>query len=99
MSVRDVETADMRLVVLRLLEEASGRRANESLLRALLDRWGHTVSRDRLRVELEWLKEQGLVRLDEIGGIAIAELTDRGQDAARGTASVPGVRRPGPRSA
>ena len=92
------ETADLRLCALRLLAEARGYRANESLLSALLREWGHVVSRDRLRAELAWLGEQGLVAIDEIGGVMIATLTERGQDAATGAASVPGVRRPGPES-
>ena len=93
---RDIEAEDVRLVTLRLLAEASGYRANESLLSALLREWGHVVSRDRLRAQLAWLGEQGLVTLDEIGGVMIATLTERGQDAATGAATVPGVRRPGP---
>ena len=93
---RDIETEDLRLVVLRLLGEASGYRANESLLIALLENWGHVVSRDKVRAELAWLAEQGLVTVEEIGGVMIATLTDRGGDAARGAATIPGVRRPRP---
>lgn len=93
---RDVQTSDLRLVTLRLLTDSSGYRANESLLTALLGQWGHVVSRDRLRGELAWLAEQGLVSLDEIGGVMIATLTGRGHDAATGAATVPGVRRPSP---
>ena len=93
---RDIEIEDLRLVTLRILAEASGYRANESLLNALLRAWGHVVSRDRVRAELAWLKEQGLVSIEEIGGVMIATLTERGQDVTAGAAAVPGVRRPGP---
>lgn len=92
----DVETEDLRLVMLRVLGEASGYRANESLLQALLEPWGHVVSRDRVRVELAWLGEQGAVETEEIGGVMIGTLTARGHDAARGAATIPGVRRPAP---
>lgn len=93
---RDIETEDLRLVMLRLLAEASGYRANESLLHALLDQWGHVVSRDRVRAELAWLAEQGAVETEEIGGVMIGTLTPRGHDASRGAAGIPGIRRPGP---
>ena len=93
---REIETLDLRLCALRILAEASGYRANESLLGALLRAWGHVASRDRLRGELAWLREQGLVAIDEIGGVMIATLTERGHDVASGAATVPGVRRPGP---
>ena len=93
---RDIETEDLRLVILRLLAEASGYRANESLLHALLDQWGHVVSRDKLRAELAWLAEAGAVETEEIGGVMIGALTARGGDAARGSATIPGVRRPAP---
>ncbi len=96
---RDTETEDLRLVVLRLLGEASGYRGNESLLLALLEDWGHVVSRDKVRAELAWLGEQGAVEIDEIGGVMIAALTARGHDAARGAATIPGVRRPRPGAA
>ncbi len=87
---------DLRLVVLRLLAESSGYRANESLLKMALADWGHVVSRDRVRSELSWLAEQGLTTLREIGGVMIAELTGRGGDVASGAAVAPGVRRPSP---
>ncbi len=88
---------DLRLTLLRLLTESTGCRANEALLRMASAERGHVVSRDRLRTELAWLAEQGLAELEEIGGIVIAALTERGADAASGAAAAPGVRRPAPR--
>lgn len=98
-SYADKVSEDLRLVILRLLAEASGYRANESLLHSLLDGWGHTVSRDRVRTELAWLAEQGAVEVRDIAGVQIATLTARGHDASRGAATIPGVRRPGPGAA
>ena len=93
------EIEDLRLTVLCLLTDASGYRANQSLLLILLRSWGHVISVDRMRYELSWLAEMGLISVENIGGVMIATLTDRGQDAVIGAAAIPGVRRPAPGSA
>lgn len=86
---------DMRLVVLRLLAEMPAYRANSSVLNAALDNYGHSVSRDQVKTELQWLSEQGTVSLDDIGPVLVATLTERGQDIAAGRARCPGIKRPG----
>lgn len=93
----ELKTADLRLVVLRLLSEDAGYATNDSILREALCGFGHTVSRDRVKTELRWLEEQGLVTLQEIATVLIARLTSRGHDVAEGRARVDGVKRPGPR--
>lgn len=98
MSYEQHLTEDRRLVILRLLEEAQGYSLNESLVHDLLGRFAHTVSRDRLRSDLAWLKEQELVTVETIAGsVQVATLTRRGGDVAHGRVTVPGVKRPGPR--
>ncbi|MCY1538972.1 hypothetical protein D9M68_745380 [compost metagenome] len=86
---------DMRLVILRLLVEMPAYRANSSVLNAALDNFGHSVSRDQVKTELQWLSEQGAVKLEEMGPVLVATLTERGQDIASGKARVPGIKRPG----
>lgn len=86
---------DVRLVLLRLLEEMPAYRANSSVLNAALDSYGHTLSRDQVKTELYWLAEQGAVVLEDIGPVLVASLTERGQDIAAGRARVPGIKRPG----
>lgn len=86
---------DMRLVLLRLLVEMPAYRANSSVLNAALDGFGHSVSRDQVKTELHWLGEQGAVKLEEMGPVLVATLTERGQDIAAGRARVPGIKRPG----
>ena len=86
---------DMRLVILRLLAEMPAYRANSSVLNTALDNYGHSVSRDQVRTELQWLSEQGTVSLDDIGPVLVATLTERGQDIAAGRARCPGIKRPG----
>lgn len=88
--------ADRRLMILRLLAEAPDYRANAWLLQSALAAVGHAVGVDRLRTELAWLEEQGLVALEQVGGVTLARLTARGGDVAAGRAIVPGVRRPAP---
>lgn len=96
MTPSDIETADLRLVMLRSLDQSSGRAANDRLLRTQVEQWGHVVAHDRLRTELAWLEEQRLVALREIGGVVVATITLRGLDVVAGRAVVPGVRRPEP---
>lgn len=91
---------DRRLVLLRLLSEQPGYRANSSNLHAGLYALGVPGSRDDVTTDLHWLREQGLLRLEDVPeapGLCVAEITSRGEDVAKGIAVVPGVRRPGPR--
>lgn len=93
----DLITSDIRLVLLRLLKAAGGYSLNSSILHKLLgEKTGYQTSRDRVRSELSWLKEQGLVKLAEGIGCDIATITQRGLDVADGSATVPGVNRPSP---
>ncbi|EPD41328.1 ArsR family transcriptional regulator [Delftia tsuruhatensis] len=85
---------DRRLVILRVLLESAGYTANEYLLHSMVERLGHVVSADRIQTDLAWLKEQGLIAVDEVAGVRIAKLMGRGEDTARGRVEVPGVKRP-----
>jgi hypothetical protein len=87
---------DRRLTILLLLVKTPGYRSNEHLLQTALDAWGHTVSQDLLRTELGWLKEQGYVEIQDIGGVQIVTLTMRGADVATGKVEVAGIKRPSP---
>lgn len=97
MSFAEVVTADIRLVMLRALAEDTGYSHNESVLQSVLEVFGHCISRDRIRTELSWLAEQGLVTLRDAAGYLVATLTGRGGDVAAGRVTVPGVKRPRPR--
>lgn len=92
----DYETADRRLAILTILSEADGWRAGAPLMqRALGALYAHQVSIDRLQADLAWLKEVGLVEVED-GNVVFARLTQRGLDVAEGRAKVPGIARPGP---
>lgn len=85
-----------RLAVLELLAEAPGYSHNDAVLRSALAACGLPVSADALRGDLAWLAEQGLVGVEEIGGVRVARLRERGEDVAAGRAECPGVARPRP---
>ena len=87
-------TEDRRLVILRVLLESAGYTANEYLLQSMVERLGHVVSADRVRTDLDWLKEQGLIAVDDVAGVLIARLLERGQDVALGRVVVRGIKRP-----
>ena len=93
----ELVTEDIRLVLLRTLEEDSGYSQNESVLHRVLEMFGHRISRDRVKTELTWLSEQGLVILEKVASVYVATITHRGADVATGRVTVPGVKRPGPR--
>lgn len=89
-----------RQALLRLLLIQPGYRTNSSNLHAGLYAMGLVTSRDEVNTDLHWLRDQGLLRLDEVAevpGLCVAEITARGEDVAQGHAMVPGVRRPEPR--
>lgn len=91
--MRDLLDQDQRLVILRSLLDC-GDSANESILQECLQAYGHRISRDAVRTHLSWLAEQGLVRVTDVSGCFVAEITGRGDDVASGLASVPGVKKP-----
>ena len=98
MAFVDVVTANIRLIILRELADTNGYTSNDSVLQAVLDAWGQRLSRDRVRTELAWLVDQGLITQVPLGssGASRVTLTERGLDVADGNAFNPGVQRPGP---
>lgn len=92
----DLVRQDRRLVILKLLAEADNYSTNQYLLHAALPGFGHAVSEDTVRVDLDWLVEQGLVTTETLGGVVMVKLTARGDDVQAGRARVSGVKRPRP---
>ncbi|WP_334128267.1 VpaChn25_0724 family phage protein [Sneathiella sp.] len=85
-----------RLTILRILDEAPGYSANESLLHQVVVSFGDKASRDQIRTEIVWLEEQGLLRTKRIADLYVAEIVKRGSEVAKGLAVVPGVQQPSP---
>lgn len=96
MSYSKLFAEHLRLAILQLLQQDSDYAHNEAVLQSALAALGHGVSTDRLRGELAWLAEQGLIAIDDVSGMQVATLTLRGADAALGRARIPGVARPRP---
>lgn len=95
MSFANALKEEMRLVMLRLLNELPSYRGNSSTLHSGLDRYGLSFSRDQVKTELYWLKDQDCIsiELDE-PSVVVVKLTERGQDIATGRTTVPGIKRP-----
>jgi hypothetical protein len=89
-----VVAEDRRLRVLLILRaDVTCGRCNELLIAKLLNlKYGHSVSRDLLRVDLMWLHESLLCEIT-MQDIWIAEISQRGCDVADGNAFVPGIAR------
>lgn len=97
MDFKELIAKDVRLVILRCLAEDSGYSLNESILQDALGLYGHHLSRDRVKTELRWLEDQGLVTIEDIAGILLGKLTGRGMDVALGNCRVDGVKSPRPK--
>ena len=88
----------LRLTILKLLAHGGGGyAANESVIADGAERLGFRVSRDKVRTEIAWLAEQGLVGIEQVEDLLVATLTSRGLEVAEGRTHVPGVKRPSPR--
>ena len=91
--INDILTEDRRLVILRSLMDCNNE-ANESILNDCLDAYGHNVSRDVVRTQINWLQEQGPVTVEDLHDCVTVTITGRGQDVAEGRTRVPGVKKP-----
>jgi hypothetical protein len=99
MQFADKLAENRRLIILRALAEATGYKANETVLRQGLDMFGHQVGRDQVRADIAWLAEHNLLRTEVLnrqdGDFIIAHLLDDGEEVAKGRYH-PGVARRGP---
>lgn len=96
MSFENVVNEDQRLIILRALAQDADYSMNEYILTRILKSFSHGVSQDKLRTELAWLEEQGLLTIDKSTGVYVCKLTNRGLSVAQGDTIAPGVRRPMP---
>jgi repressor of nif and glnA expression len=99
MNYAQLVTEDIRLVILRVLQQDPDYSHNEYIIQRLLARFGHNISTDKVRTELAWLEENGLIRTARTAGdtdVIVAKLTARGDDVGSGRTVVPGVQRPRP---
>jgi hypothetical protein len=90
----EIRDQHLRITILRLLAEEPDDALNESFLHDLLIPFRFGISRDKMLAELDWLSEQGLVKLEDLHGLTVATLTSKGARVAAGDESVRGVKKP-----
>lgn len=97
MSLTAALAEQRRLLILVTLCEATDYELNENSLKLVMDSEGHHVTQDTRRADLDWLEQQGLIRVEKLpvsGGVLWkAHLMGNGEDVANG-ARFPGVARP-----
>lgn len=86
----------LRITILRFLQEEANYALNESLLLDYTESFAFDRDRTRLREQLRWLEDEGLITLESVCGIYVATLTKRGLDVAGGKKHE-GVKKPEPR--
>lgn len=97
MSYADVHDRHVRLGILRLLDQAPGYAANDSILAQSIEQLGLACTRDQMRGHLHWLEEQRAVTLvHPASSLIVATLTERGAEYAKGRATTAGIQRPTP---
>lgn len=91
---------DRRLVILRCLSEVAGYAANEQVMRAALDHFGHRIGRDVLRQDIAWLRDASLLRVELLypptsgAELWLLHLLPAGDDVAHGRVQHHGIARP-----
>lgn len=96
MSYQDTVREHARIAILRFLEDAPRYTSNASMLSTQLPLLGIAFTRDQVTTELHWLREQGMVTLEDNSGFIVATATTRGVEIAQGIARHPNIQRPRP---
>lgn len=86
-----------RLSILRILSESPEYRANDSLLAMVVNDFGIVSTRDQIRTDTTWLRDQGFVTLKDTAGVLVVTLTEAGGDIADGRRSDPGIAKRAPK--
>lgn len=98
MDFRDTLAAGRRLAILRLVKAEDG--CSDKVLHVAVREFGFSrAALSEVKADIEWLGEQGLVKVDRIdtlpGVMLIARITDKGRDAAAGRGDpIDGLERP-----
>lgn len=90
-----VWTEDLRLCVLRVLDQTRGDSCNSSILISAVGTFGFRVPRDKMHTELAWLDEQGAVKTRKVESVVVATLTRRGKEHVDRATVIPGIKEPG----
>lgn len=85
-----------RLTILKFLADSPEYTSNASILTQVCKSIGVSSTRDQVMTDLDWLKEQGFVTLQDSLTFRVATATGRGLEIASGEARNAGVQRPRP---
>ncbi|WP_170563114.1 VpaChn25_0724 family phage protein [Ruegeria atlantica] len=96
MSFANALEKDRRLRVLQHLAMVTDNSSNAEILLDVLNGLRITTNRDRIISTLTWLREAGMVTIEDHDSFLVVEATPRGVDVALGRDRHPGVRRPAP---
>lgn len=80
-----------RLSILRVLSESPEYRANDSLLAMVVNDFGIVSTRDQIRTDVTWLRDQGFVTVRETAGVMVVTLSEAGGEVADGRRTDPGI--------
>ncbi|MBP2301295.1 VpaChn25_0724 family phage protein [Azospirillum picis] len=88
-------TEDLRLVILRILSEAPGHRANSSIIQTAANALGHHVTRAQVEQQIGYLGDLAAVTTDKVGAVLVVTLGQPGDDHLRRLGTpLPGVKLP-----
>jgi hypothetical protein len=91
-SYDEYKAQDRRLAILKILHGVHERRSNQYILRTALRAKGHDELVSTVSNDLQFLRKQGLVLLEELEpDLLLVVLTDFGDQVARGVARAAGV--------
>ena len=82
----------VRRAILDLILDVGGE-INDETITILLAELGHRVARSEVGLELTWLRNSGLVKLESAGSYIVAKSTSDGRDVAMGRLRYEGVSR------
>ena len=89
----EIQTADRRYFILRILVGAPCNQVNSGLITGILPIYGHSVARSKVHQDLTWLEGQALITLIRLeAAIWVATLTEHGHEVAEGLSIVPGIK-------
>ncbi|SNY91381.1 hypothetical protein SAMN04515647_1603 [Cohaesibacter sp. ES.047] len=94
-SYADFSDSVSRLVILKELANQVDNRANTTILEMVLEQFGQPSTAAYVRNQLRYLEQTArAVKLEDVGSVLVAELTQTGQDHVDRKIALEGVRRP-----
>jgi len=87
--------AERRRYILDILDRSQPPKLNHRSLAVILEQYGLRPADEELRRDLQWLHQSGLLNIEHLDNLVLAELTERGRDVSADRLRVDGVSRDG----